>query len=1445
MKTAPLFAIIWAALLTGPSGAAPLKEASVTRIINDVRVMESAGLQRPAALSETVRDRQAVVTGVQSRAELLFADKTLTRLGASTVFTFKEGTRNMDLQRGTMLLQVPKGAGGAQIKTAAVTAAITGTTLMVEYSPGAGAADATVFPGTVPAFTPPPVPVSQGERAVASEITGPVKILVPGEDVFRPLQPGESITPGSSLMTGDGGSATVSPVPGTALRILPNTTLRVNESQAAGSTPKVRLDLKEGGVINMISRQNFQQVDYQVATPQGVCAARGTVFGIFVIGGRVLVIGAHGAAAFNGRPVGPGKAFGFGPGAGALDPQSPQFQNLLNQTLLALNQATGRGLIPGDLLTQVSQQLQKAGVPLSTGQQQLLTPPPAGPVTAGGGPSKGFAKVLVIEGEVRVFITGKPGESMLLGPGQMIIFAPDATRLPNPVDFDLETLLKTSKLIQDMEDNAQIASNASDLDNQEILLALQKQQDQLLKKLLGDTNLFIFEGNEVVQLDKDNILIVQQLIDALGGVLPGGGQGDPILFPPGTTGPLTTITGFPGLGTGTTVATNPTITDGGGVILAEGKIMTGIPAEDGTASPAEYLFGRPANAFDSQVGFDGEIPPPFAAFRFDALTINNGFPIDTSAPAAQRKLALVSESGINASFATPLNLSSLGPGGGLLLAAANGGITHTIGTVNLFGADLIYYASNGNVTVGTGATFSGPGCFTAGASGDVNFSGTATNLNEFSLLAGDEVNFNGTLSSQTVDLSTEPRFGVGTVNLTGGSITAHLLDVNASTINLGATSFGMFGPQISAYFVAPDINLLASQSYGTNINVFFTSQFGSINGNGHSLIGARGFAAIDSTVFGFDDLAIVGGDITVANGDLLIDGDLSAIAAFNPGSGRITVSGGDIGGIEAPVLSITADGDISADNIYVSDIVQALGTTSSVMANGEINFFNESGTLLAGGAVQATRISGLLGQISASALILTGAENYLDAQTIQTNLIDAPGTYIYATSISAYGTTPANALIRASGLYFNGGGIHYAHATPGGRGTDLTLELFTPFYFGGEGGASSVNTSGGPGVGAHGGDGGNLLILAPGHFIEHSSTGDIRSSGGFASGSTFRGGNGGRVRLESTDATGIWISGFNDGEYDYFVNIEAVGGFADTGTGAHSGNGGTVELYSFQGDIGLGTAQILTETRQTDFPALEKVGGTIDLRAGGEDIAGGSETAPNIGISNTRLLATGNPFGSGVSTRGGRITLQSLRNYLNPTAAIVINNSSELLALTNAPLVADMAITEIQTGDGSDTKGLNAFIQIGDASGAPAQIRSDILRIQALNPNGGIKIYAGSTLTARDQTLLYAGSLANGGLVQFLGEGSIDINSPTFLARAGTITVSSATQVNLNSTQIGLYADTRNWNSAQTAGAYGDFLVNGTTPIPNTTLVNENISGANVNVGPRNATGAPAAVPIP
>jgi hypothetical protein len=115
--------------------AIPLTEARVERIVNEVQVLQPAKGPRSAELHQVIKDDLAVRTGQKSRCELRFQDETLTRLGAETLFSFTEGTRDMTLDSGTMLLQVPKKHGGATIRTGAVSASVTGTTLMVEHLP--------------------------------------------------------------------------------------------------------------------------------------------------------------------------------------------------------------------------------------------------------------------------------------------------------------------------------------------------------------------------------------------------------------------------------------------------------------------------------------------------------------------------------------------------------------------------------------------------------------------------------------------------------------------------------------------------------------------------------------------------------------------------------------------------------------------------------------------------------------------------------------------------------------------------------------------------------------------------------------------------------------------------------------------------------------------------------------------------------------------------------------------------------------------------------------------------------------------------------------------------------------------------------------------------------------------------------------------------------------
>ena len=123
---------IW---LPNALSADELKEAKVTQVVQDVKLLPSNASARPAAVNDNVRQGTAVETGVQSRSELTFKDQTITRLGERTIFNVGQGARTIDLGSGEFLLYVPKKAGGANIKMGPVSAAITGTTVLGNVDP--------------------------------------------------------------------------------------------------------------------------------------------------------------------------------------------------------------------------------------------------------------------------------------------------------------------------------------------------------------------------------------------------------------------------------------------------------------------------------------------------------------------------------------------------------------------------------------------------------------------------------------------------------------------------------------------------------------------------------------------------------------------------------------------------------------------------------------------------------------------------------------------------------------------------------------------------------------------------------------------------------------------------------------------------------------------------------------------------------------------------------------------------------------------------------------------------------------------------------------------------------------------------------------------------------------------------------------------------------------
>jgi len=187
-----------AAILLGAfhlhAAPAGLHSAKVTQVHNDVRLQQEAPASpvsgpdpspyrdptkaptRAAQIGDVVKGGKLLSTGKSSRAELLFNDNTVARLGANSVFTFRPDSRNLHLSSGFILMHTPKGHGGASITTPSATAAVLGTTVMLSAQPD-GSIKLIVLEGTATL-------TFQGKTEILQ--AGQLATYIPGQGISAP-----------------------------------------------------------------------------------------------------------------------------------------------------------------------------------------------------------------------------------------------------------------------------------------------------------------------------------------------------------------------------------------------------------------------------------------------------------------------------------------------------------------------------------------------------------------------------------------------------------------------------------------------------------------------------------------------------------------------------------------------------------------------------------------------------------------------------------------------------------------------------------------------------------------------------------------------------------------------------------------------------------------------------------------------------------------------------------------------------------------------------------------------------------------------------------------------------------------------------------------------------------------------------------------------------------
>jgi hypothetical protein len=113
-----------------------LQGGRISQAVGDVRVGEG-GAALAKAKTGAVVNGASVQTGPASRAEVVFADQTVLRLGDKTEVTVQPQDRTFDLSAGAILTQVPGGVGRTTVKVHSIIATATGVTLAIECLPKA------------------------------------------------------------------------------------------------------------------------------------------------------------------------------------------------------------------------------------------------------------------------------------------------------------------------------------------------------------------------------------------------------------------------------------------------------------------------------------------------------------------------------------------------------------------------------------------------------------------------------------------------------------------------------------------------------------------------------------------------------------------------------------------------------------------------------------------------------------------------------------------------------------------------------------------------------------------------------------------------------------------------------------------------------------------------------------------------------------------------------------------------------------------------------------------------------------------------------------------------------------------------------------------------------------------------------------------------------------
>ena len=125
-------------------------------------------------------------------------------------------------------------------------------------------------------------------------VAGTVEFAGPGSSSFSPLTKGQTLAIGSTVRTGDDGVAVLVTTPGSAIQLGNSSILKINKLAFAKSGSDVTqrtavVQLTSGVVSALIDPSTPKITNFQVQTPEGAAAARGTFYAVLVYHGKTYI----------------------------------------------------------------------------------------------------------------------------------------------------------------------------------------------------------------------------------------------------------------------------------------------------------------------------------------------------------------------------------------------------------------------------------------------------------------------------------------------------------------------------------------------------------------------------------------------------------------------------------------------------------------------------------------------------------------------------------------------------------------------------------------------------------------------------------------------------------------------------------------------------------------------------------------------------------------------------------------------------------------------------------------------------------------------------------------------------------------------------------------------------------------------------------------------------